>query len=49
MFLLRLFVPVEENYSQHIFIIDKKEDGTVERRKAMPVRYVPLTDPPRGE
>ena len=41
-----LFVPVEENYMQHIYVIDKKEDGTVTRKKDMGVRYVPLTDAP---
>ncbi|KAL9078602.1 MAG: hypothetical protein Q9157_002485 [Trypethelium eluteriae] len=42
----RLFVPVEENYQQHIYVIDKHEDGSVTRDKVMAVRYVPLTDPP---
>ncbi|KAK5135178.1 hypothetical protein LTR08_005565 [Meristemomyces frigidus] len=43
----RLFMPVEEGNTQHIFIIDKKEDGTVTRKRDMGVRYVPLTDAPR--
>lgn len=43
---LRLFIPVEESFSQHIYVIDKKEDGTVERKKLYGVRYVPLTDAP---
>ena len=47
MALLRLFVPVEENFAQHIYVIDKKEDGTVKREKVMAVRYVPLTDAPK--
>jgi protein-L-isoaspartate(D-aspartate) O-methyltransferase len=42
----RLFVPVEENFAQHIYVIDKKEDGTVERQKMYGVQYVPLTDAP---
>lgn len=43
----RLFVPVEEGYMQHIYVIDKKADGKVERQKLYGVRYVPLTDAPR--
>lgn len=43
---LRLFMPVEEGHMQHIYVIDKKEDGTVTRTKDMGVRYVPLTDAP---
>ncbi|KAK0939954.1 hypothetical protein LTR29_008423 [Friedmanniomyces endolithicus] len=42
----RLFMPVEEGHMQHIYVIDKKEDGTVTRTKEMGVRYVPLTDAP---
>lgn len=42
----RLFMPVEEEYTQHIYIIDKKEDGTVTKKKDMGVQYVPLTDAP---
>lgn len=44
--ILRLFIPVEENYMQHIYVIDKKEDGSVTRKKDMGVQYVPLTDAP---
>lgn len=40
----RLFVPVEENGLQHIYVIDKKADGSVTRNKEYGVRYVPLTD-----
>ncbi|OCK86204.1 protein-L-isoaspartate O-methyltransferase [Lepidopterella palustris CBS 459.81] len=42
----RLFVPVEEGYMQHIYVVDKKEDGSVERKKLFGVQYVPLTDAP---
>ena len=41
----RLFGPVEEGWSQHIYVIDKKEDGSIERKKLFSVQYVPLTDP----
>jgi protein-L-isoaspartate(D-aspartate) O-methyltransferase len=43
----RLFVPVAEGDLQHIYIIDKKEDGSVERKKLYGVQYVPLTDAPK--
>ena len=43
----RLFMPVEESYMQHIYIIDKKADGSVERKKEYGVQYVPLTDAPK--
>ena len=43
----RLFIPVEEAYMQHIYVIDKKEDGTVTRKKEYGVQYVPLTDAPK--
>ncbi|KAK4556304.1 hypothetical protein LTR86_006448 [Recurvomyces mirabilis] len=42
----RLFMPVEEDFEQHIYIIDKREDGTVTKTKDMGVRYVPLTNAP---
>ena len=42
----RLFIPVGES-SQYIWVIDKKEDGTVTREKSMGVRYVSLTDAPK--
>lgn len=41
-----LFMPVEEEYVQHIYIIDKNVDGTVTKKKDMGVQYVPLTDAP---
>ncbi|KAK3718661.1 hypothetical protein LTR37_004878 [Vermiconidia calcicola] len=43
----RLFIPVEEAYMQHIYVIDKNEDGTVTRKKEYGVQYVPLTDAPK--
>jgi protein-L-isoaspartate(D-aspartate) O-methyltransferase len=43
----RLFVPVAEGHMQHIWVIDKKEDGSVERKKMYGVQYVPLTDAPK--
>lgn len=42
----RLFVPVAEGHLQYIFVIDKKADGKVERKKLYGVQYVPLTDAP---
>jgi protein-L-isoaspartate(D-aspartate) O-methyltransferase len=43
----RLFVPVAEGGSQHIYIVDNKEDGSVEKKKLYGVQYVPLTDAPK--
>lgn len=43
----RLFVPVEEDFAQHIYVIDKKSDGSLERQKLYGVQYVPLTDAPK--
>ena len=43
----RLFVPVEEDYMQHIYVIEKKEDGSLEKMKLYAVQYVPLTDAPK--
>lgn len=31
---------------QHIYVIDKKEDGSVTTKKDIGVQYVPLTDTP---
>lgn len=43
-----MFIPImEDRSSQRIWVIDKKEDGTVERKKDMGVHYVLLTDAPR--
>ena len=44
----RLFVPVEDGGSQYIFVIDKKEDGSLERQRLYGVQYVPLCDAPKG-
>lgn len=43
----RLFVPVSDGDVQHIWVVDKKEDGSVERKKLFGVQYVPLTDAPK--
>ena len=43
----RIFIPVVERYGQSIWVIDKKADGTVEKKKDMGVRYVLLTDAPK--
>ncbi|KAF2481847.1 protein-L-isoaspartate O-methyltransferas-like protein [Neohortaea acidophila] len=43
----RLFIPVQEGNYQHIYVIDKKEDGSVTRKKEYGVQYVPLTDAPK--
>ena len=45
----RLFVPVAEGWMQHIYVIDKKEDGNLERKKLYGVQYVPLTDAPDSD
>ncbi|KAF2862242.1 protein-L-isoaspartate O-methyltransferase [Piedraia hortae CBS 480.64] len=45
----RLFMPVEENSWQHIYVIDKEADGSVTKTKDMAVWYVPLKGPPEGE
>ena len=45
-FQFRMFIPVSDKYMQHIWVIDKKEDGTIERKKSFGVQYVPLTDAP---
>jgi len=52
-FARRLFIPIEEEseYSghpeQHIYVIDKDENGNVTTKKEYGVRYVPLTDAPK--
>ncbi|KAH7094974.1 protein-L-isoaspartate O-methyltransferas-like protein [Paraphoma chrysanthemicola] len=44
----RLFVPVAEGHLQHIYVIDKMEDGSVDKQKKFGVQYVPLTDAPKS-
>ena len=44
----RLFVPVEEGWQQHIWVIDKDEEGKVTKEKLFAVQYVPLTDAPKS-
>jgi len=48
----RLFIPVEDPTSgfgdQHIWIVDKDENGKVMKKRMYGVRYVPLTDAPSG-
>jgi hypothetical protein len=36
-----MFIPVGDSYSQYIWVIDKREDGTLHKEKSMGVRYVP--------
>lgn len=43
----RLFVPVSDGWSQYIWVINKKEDGSVEQTRLYGVQYVPLTDAPK--
>lgn len=55
----RMFIPVESGGEhggsksfglggpQYIWIVDKKEDGTVKKEKVFGVSYVPLTDAPK--
>lgn len=39
-------MPVGQRGDQYIYVVDKKEDGSVERKKLYGVQYVPLTDAP---
>ncbi|KAI4161050.1 MAG: hypothetical protein LQ342_005213 [Letrouitia transgressa] len=43
----RMFIPVGDAFGQYIWVVDKKEDGSVTREKSFAVRYVPLTDAPK--
>jgi len=49
----RMFIPVESKYDgslsrgQYIWVVDKKEDGSVHKEKVFQVSYVPLTDAPK--
>ena len=45
--IFRLFIPVGNGSSQYIWVIDKKEDGSVQKKRSFGVRYVPLTDAPK--
>jgi protein-L-isoaspartate(D-aspartate) O-methyltransferase len=42
----RLFMPVGERGNQYIYVVDKKEDGSVEKNRLYGVLYVLLTDAP---
>jgi len=45
----RMFIPVDDDsggWSQHVWCIDKDEEGNVSKERLFSVRYVPLTDPP---
>lgn len=41
-----MFIPVEENHEQNIYVVDKDGNGNVTKSKQYGVRYVPLTDAP---
>lgn len=45
----RMFIPIGgDGEAQWIWVVDKDEKGEVKRKKDMGVRYVPLTDTPKG-
>ena len=39
-----MFIPVEDNYAQFIWQVDKGKDHKVTKTKTHGVSYVPLTD-----
>jgi len=45
----RMFIPVEDSKSgnQYIWVVNKDENGKVDRERLYGVRYVPLTDAPK--
>ncbi|KAK9848506.1 Protein-L-isoaspartate(D-aspartate) O-methyltransferase [Penicillium brevicompactum] len=49
----RLFIPVETandgslSEGQYIWVVDKKEDGSIQKERVFQVSYVPLTDAPK--
>lgn len=49
----RLFIPVESenddtlSSGQYIWVVDKKEDGSIHKEQIFQVSYVPLTDAPK--
>lgn len=46
-----MFIPVEDSRgmgNQHIWVVDKDENGVVRKEKLYGVRYVPLTDAPKS-
>jgi protein-L-isoaspartate(D-aspartate) O-methyltransferase len=48
LWVIRMFIPVGDRLGdQYIWVIDKKEDGSVVKERTMGVRYVPLTDAPK--
>lgn len=42
----KLFVPVSDGWNQHIWVVEKRADGSVEQTRLYGVQYVPLTDAP---
>ena len=42
-----MFIPVGDRFSQYIWVIDRKDDGSIEKQKSYGVMYVPLTDAPK--
>ncbi|MCJ1378039.1 hypothetical protein MMC17_001135 [Xylographa soralifera] len=43
----RMFIPVGDRFSQYIWVIDRKNDWSIEKQKSYGVMYVPLTDAPK--